>query len=147
MAGAIYAVALGANRRGRFGGPEGAIAAALGRLAVIAVSRIHATPPLGPSIVVVTMGADGAVAMCAAGTARVPAFDVDVLDTVGAGDAFMTGLIDSLWSLDLLGADRRPDLAAIDTATLTTTVRAPRSAPGPTCPIAPDAMPPLHPPY
>lgn len=79
---------------------------------------------LGPSIVVVTMGADGAVAMCAAGTARVPAFDVDVVDTVGAGDAFMTGLIDSLWSLDLLGADRRPDLAAIDTATLTTTVRA-----------------------
>ncbi|WP_137148393.1 carbohydrate kinase [Mycolicibacterium sp. CR10] len=79
---------------------------------------------LGPSIVVVTMGADGAIAMCAAGTVRVPAFDVDVVDTVGAGDAFMTGLIDSLWSLDLLGADRRADLAAIDTAKLTTSVRA-----------------------
>ena len=35
---------------------------------------------------------------------------VDVVDTVGAGDAFMTGLIDALWSLDLLGAERRRDL-------------------------------------
>lgn len=79
---------------------------------------------LGPSIVVVTMGEAGAFAMCAAGTVRVPAFDVDVVDTVGAGDAFMTGLIDSLWSLELLGAERRSQLAAIDVHTLTTAVRA-----------------------
>lgn len=79
---------------------------------------------MGPSIVVVTLGDAGAFAMCAAGTVRVPAFDVDVVDTVGAGDAFMTGLIDALWSLDLLGADRRSQLAAIDTHTLTTAVRA-----------------------
>lgn len=79
---------------------------------------------LGPSIVVVTMGAGGAIAMCAAGTVRVPALSVEVVDTVGAGDAFMTGLIDSLWSLNLLGADRRSSLAAIDTATLATVVRA-----------------------
>ncbi len=52
--------------------------------------------------------------MCG-GHGTVPAFDVDVVDTVGAGDAFMTGLIDALWSLDLLGADRRSQLAAIDT--------------------------------
>ena len=43
-----------------------------------------------------------------------------MVDTVGAGDAFMTGLIDALWSLDLLGADRRADLAAIDADALTT---------------------------
>lgn len=79
---------------------------------------------LGPSIVVVTMGGGGALAMCAAGTVRVPAFHVDVVDTVGAGDAFMTGLIDSLWSMDLLGADRRPGLAAIGPDALTTAVRA-----------------------
>ena len=79
---------------------------------------------LGPSIVVVTMGGDGALAMCAAGTVRVPAFHVDVVDTVGAGDAFMTGLIDSLWTLDLLGADRRSELAAISPDTLTSVVRA-----------------------
>ena len=65
---------------------------------------------LGPSIVAVTMGERGAFAMCAAGTARVSAQPVKVVDTVGAGDAFMTGLIDALWSLGLLGADRRSDL-------------------------------------
>ena len=55
---------------------------------------------------------------------RVAARQVDVVDTVGAGDAFMTGLIDALWSLDLLGADRRADLARIDTDTLEGVVRA-----------------------
>ena len=79
---------------------------------------------LGPSIVAVTLGGDGAVAMCAAGTVRVSAGHVEVVDTVGAGDAFMTGLIDALWSQDLLGADRRPRLAAIGTDALTTAVRA-----------------------
>lgn len=79
---------------------------------------------LGPKIVVVTLGGQGAVGMCAAGTVRVPAMDVEVVDTVGAGDAFMTGLIDALWSLDLLGAGRRAQLAAIDPQSLTTAVRA-----------------------
>jgi fructokinase len=68
---------------------------------------------LGPSIVVVTMGGDGAFAVCAAGTVRVAARPVEVVDTVGAGDSFMTGLIDALWSMDLLGGDRRADLARI----------------------------------
>ena len=79
---------------------------------------------LGPSIVVVTFGQDGALAMCVGGTVRVPAGNVEVVDTVGAGDAFMTGLIDALWSLDLLGADRRSRLAAIGPDALTTAVRA-----------------------
>ncbi len=64
----------------------------------------------GPSIVAVTMGERGAFAMCAAGEVRVPAYKVNVVDTVGAGDAFMTGLIDALWALNLLGAERRRDL-------------------------------------
>jgi fructokinase len=78
---------------------------------------------LGPSIVAVTMGDKGAFAMCAAGTVRVPALRVNVVDTVGAGDAFMTGLIDALWSLGLLGAERRPYLARIDVDTLTTVLQ------------------------
>jgi fructokinase len=68
---------------------------------------------LGPSVVAVTMAERGAFAVCAAGTARVAARPVDVVDTVGAGDAFMIGLIDALWSLDLLGAQRRSALRAI----------------------------------
>ncbi len=74
---------------------------------------------LGPSIVAVTMGERGAFALCAAGLARVEAQPVKVVDTVGAGDAFMTGLIDGLWSLGLLGGDRRADLRAITVDTLT----------------------------
>ncbi|OBF27737.1 ribokinase [Mycobacterium sp. ACS1612] len=78
---------------------------------------------LGPSIVAVTMGEAGAFAMCAAGTVRVPARKVNVVDTVGAGDAFMTGLIDALWSLGLLGADRRPQLDRIPVEALTEVVQ------------------------
>ncbi|WNG86615.1 carbohydrate kinase [Mycobacterium sp. ITM-2016-00317] len=79
---------------------------------------------LAPRIVVVTFGGEGSLAMCAGGTVRVPAGHVDVVDTVGAGDAFMTGLIDALWSMDLLGADRRDQLAGIGTDALTGAVRA-----------------------
>lgn len=49
MGTAIYAIALGANRRSRCGRPEATIAAALARLQVVAQSRVYATPPLGPS--------------------------------------------------------------------------------------------------
>jgi fructokinase len=70
---------------------------------------------LGPSIVAVTMGSQGAFAMCAGGTVRVPALRVNVVDTVGAGDA--------LWSLGLLGAERRPQLARIGEDALTTVVQ------------------------
>lgn len=68
---------------------------------------------VGPSIVTVTSGERGAFALCRAGLVSVPAQPVQVVDTVGAGDAFMTGLLDALWSLGLLGADRRRDLARI----------------------------------
>ncbi|MCH9669409.1 MAG: carbohydrate kinase [Actinomycetia bacterium] len=78
---------------------------------------------LGPSIVVVTRGREGALGTCARGTVRVPAFDVDVVDTVGAGDAFMAGLIDALWTLQLLGVDRRTQLSDIGTEALTSALR------------------------
>ncbi|OBB39849.1 carbohydrate kinase [Mycobacterium sp. 852002-51961_SCH5331710] len=78
---------------------------------------------LGPSIVAVTMGGQGSFALCAQGLVRLPAFQVDVVDTVGAGDAYMTGLIDALWTLGLLGAERRRDLARIGTDQLTDVVR------------------------
>jgi fructokinase len=74
---------------------------------------------LGPSIVAVTTGEQGAFALCEAGIVRMPARPVKVVDTVGAGDAFMTGLIDALWSLNLLGADHRPELRRITVDDLT----------------------------
>jgi 2-amino-4-hydroxy-6-hydroxymethyldihydropteridine diphosphokinase len=46
-----YIIALGSNRRGRHGGPRAEVRAALTAIGgVRAVSRIHETPPLGPSI-------------------------------------------------------------------------------------------------
>ena len=47
---ATYAIAIGSNRPGRHGRPEAEVRAAIAALgAVVAVSPIFATPPLGPS--------------------------------------------------------------------------------------------------
>lgn len=74
----------------------------------------------GPAVVVVTKGELGAFAATAGGARlRVPAVPVVVADTVGAGDSFMSGLIDGLWTEGLLGADRRASLRAIDEPTIT----------------------------
>ena len=73
---------------------------------------------LGPALVVVTFGGEGAVAVTAEGEQRVAAPRVDVVDTVGAGDSFMGALVDGLWDAGLLGADRREALRAIDGPTL-----------------------------
>lgn len=47
---------------------------------------------LGPKVVAITMGADGCLIATPTGKVQVPAFQVDVVDTTGAGDAFMGGL-------------------------------------------------------
>jgi fructokinase len=67
----------------------------------------------GPSIVVVTRGGEGAVAVCAAGRVEIDAAPISVVDTVGAGDSYMAALIDHLLGADLLGADRAQQLRAI----------------------------------
>ncbi|MHA7652873.1 carbohydrate kinase family protein [Mycobacterium sp. ML4] len=72
----------------------------------------------GPAIVALTLGERGAVAFCAAGEIEVAAKQVRVVDTVGAGDAFMVGLLDALWGLGLLGAERREQLRGIGLDTL-----------------------------
>jgi fructokinase len=47
----------------------------------------------GPSVVVVTLGGGGVYALGPAGACAAPAEPVDVVDTVGAGDAFTAGLL------------------------------------------------------
>jgi fructokinase len=51
---------------------------------------------LGAELVVVTLGADGAIARTHRAGSRVPAQRVDVADTIGAGDAFGAGLLVAL---------------------------------------------------
>ncbi len=57
---------------------------------------------LGPAAVVVTRGAQGSTAFTAAGAITRPPVPVDVVDTVGAGDAFTSGLLDALAGRGLL---------------------------------------------
>ncbi|MFI1721954.1 carbohydrate kinase family protein [Streptomyces sp. NPDC020489] len=47
----------------------------------------------GAGLVAVTRGAEGALLVTAEGTESVPAFDVDVVDTTGCGDAFSAGFL------------------------------------------------------
>jgi fructokinase len=68
----------------------------------------------GPALVVVTRGAEGAVAAGrTSGAVRRPGVPVDVVDTVGAGDSFMSALLAGLARRDLLGVDRRDALRAM----------------------------------
>jgi fructokinase len=68
----------------------------------------------GPAIVVVTRGSAGSTAFARSGRLDVPAVSIDVVDTVGAGDSFMSGLLAGLDRENLLAADRRGALRAID---------------------------------
>ena len=62
----------------------------------------HEWTNLGAALVVITLGSDGAVAYTPAGeVARVAAPAVNVVDTVGAGDAFTGGLLAALGALGL----------------------------------------------
>ncbi len=47
---------------------------------------------LGPKIVALTLGADGCIIASKDQVVHVPAFKVNIVDTTGAGDAFMGGL-------------------------------------------------------
>ena len=57
---------------------------------------------LGARLAVVTLGPDGALAVSGDGEARVSSPAVEVVDTVGAGDAFGAGLLRALWASDAL---------------------------------------------
>jgi fructokinase len=62
---------------------------------------------LGPRVVVVTEGSQGARGIGADGQPfQVPGRPVAVVDTVGAGDAFMAGLIDALERSGLLAGEQ-----------------------------------------
>jgi sugar/nucleoside kinase (ribokinase family) len=61
---------------------------------------------LGPTLVAITMGTDGCLIASRKQKVHVPAFRPDVVDTTGAGDAFMGGLSYALlqgWDLERVG--------------------------------------------
>ncbi|MEU1492496.1 carbohydrate kinase [Streptomyces sp. NPDC005776] len=71
----------------------------------------------GPAVVLVTRGGDGAFAVLPAGPLTVDALPAEVVDTVGAGDAFMSGTLHALAAHGLLGPAGRERLRALDRAT------------------------------
>ena len=73
---------------------------------------------LGPALVVITAGAEGAFAVNDAAMVRADAETVPVVDTVGAGDAFTASLLETLHTIGMLHPRQRNDLATLDTTTL-----------------------------
>ncbi len=69
----------------------------------------------GTALVVITKGADGATAYTGGCIVEQAIENVDVIDTVGAGDTFMAGLLTSLGEGGNLSSDK---LGAMDQATL-----------------------------
>ena len=69
----------------------------------------------GASVVVITRGADGVVGWCGGARVEAPSIPTAIVDTVGAGDSFMAGL---LASLHARGALTRDALASLSDATL-----------------------------
>jgi sugar/nucleoside kinase (ribokinase family) len=67
------------------------------------VAGARALMARGAGCVAATRGADGAVVMDSDGVEEVPAFDVEVVDTTGCGDAFSAGFLRGL----SLGRSRR----------------------------------------
>lgn len=72
----------------------------------------------GPRLVVVTSGGEGAAAHTKSSTVVVAAKDVDVADTVGAGDAFSAGILAAISNRGLLRKERLDDLSEEDLTSL-----------------------------
>ena len=79
---------------------------------------------LGPTVLVCTRGPAGAIAVLPSGrVVTVPGRAVDVVDTVGAGDSFMAGLLSGLLDAGLLGGpETRPRLRRARGAVVTAAI-------------------------
>ncbi|MGH8960183.1 MAG: carbohydrate kinase family protein [Jatrophihabitantaceae bacterium] len=60
----------------------------------------------GPGLVVITRGADGPLALANGTLLARPSFPIELVDTVGAGDAFTSGLLDALVRRDVTTPER-----------------------------------------
>ena len=59
----------------------------------------------GPAVVLLTRGGSGVTVVTADGETDVPALEVEVVDTIGAGDATLASITDALLRSDRQGAD------------------------------------------
>jgi fructokinase len=66
----------------------------------------------GPRVVLLTRGGDGVQVVTGAGDVPVPTLEVEVVDTIGAGDAFGGGFL-AWWRAQGLGHEQLGDQAAV----------------------------------
>jgi fructokinase len=71
--------------------------------------------------VAITRGGSGCLVASAASRLTLPSLPVDVVDTIGAGDAFMSGLLFAILSQDLDGTIREGTIAESDLVTIAET--------------------------
>jgi fructokinase len=69
----------------------------------------------GPAVALVTCGGEGALVVTADEEIMVPAPRVEVVDTIGAGDAFSGGFL-AYWRMRELGTDELGDMSAVTEA-------------------------------
>jgi fructokinase len=85
------------------------------------LESLRAWADAGPDLCVLTRGGDGAAAIGANGTlVTSSARQVALIDTVGAGDAFMAGL---LWTIRARGLDRPDGLGGLDVGAIADMLR------------------------
>jgi fructokinase len=77
----------------------------------------------GPALIAVTRGGAGSSAFARSGRIDVPVKPATVVDTVGAGDSYMSGLLAGLHEERLLAVERRADFRSIDLGTVGRVVR------------------------
>ena len=75
-------------------------------------TSLAAWAELGPSFCIMTRGEQGAIARIGGEWLPAPSQRVDVVDTVGAGDSFMSALIAAMDADDALGAGARAPTSA-----------------------------------
>jgi fructokinase len=95
---------------------------------------------LGPALVVITRGGKGGLALRGADQIAVPAFAIEVADTVGAGDTFNAGLLAALAERGVLS---RGALAALDAGQVAESLRFASAAAALNCTRA-GCDPPVH---
>lgn len=99
------------------------------------LAAAHAVLDGGPRLVVVTLGAKGAIGLTVDSEVQVPAPVVHVVDTIGAGDAFGAGLLAWLHDHGRLSRDLRLDRddlrAALEFACLVASITCTRAGADP----------------
>lgn len=99
---------------------------------VPAAQVLQTIAALGPKIVVMTRGGEGALALGPSGPVEVAPLVVEVADTIGAGDAFMASLITSLVDdADVLAGDAAALPRALRRAAVTAGITVSRSGANP----------------